>query len=51
MDNFDEKGVSQECAIRKALEPFDIQQFALAGPPSVIIPNGYVLSVVLLIHE
>ncbi len=51
MENFDEEEVSLERVIRKALEPFGLRQFTLAGPSSVIIQQDSLLSVMLLIHE
>jgi two-component sensor histidine kinase len=51
IDNFEEKEVSLERVVRKALEPFDVRQFAIAGPSSVIIAQDYLLSLMLLIHE
>jgi two-component sensor histidine kinase len=51
MENFEEKEVSLERVVRKVLEPFDVGQFAIAGPSSVIIPQEYLLSIMLLIHE
>ena len=51
MENFEEKEVSLERVVRKALEPFGTRQFALAGPSSVIMQQDYMLSVMLLIHE
>lgn len=51
MENFEEKDVSLESVVRKALEPFDVRQFAIAGPSTVIVAQEYLLALMLLIHE
>jgi two-component sensor histidine kinase len=51
MEDFTDQDIQLEKLIRTALEPFDLQQFVLAGPPSVIVPEDFVLPLLLLIHE
>jgi two-component sensor histidine kinase len=51
MEDFTDKDIQLEKLIRTALEPFDLQQFVLAGSPAVIVPEDFVLPLLLLIHE
>ena len=51
IENFEPKDLSAERLVRKALAPFEMQQFILAGSPSIVIPGDHALSLVLLIHE
>ena len=46
-----DKDISMEKLVGRALEPFDAEQFSLAGPSSVIVPQDFALSLMLLIHE
>jgi two-component sensor histidine kinase len=51
IENFEQKDLSAERLVRRALAPFEMQQFILAGSPSTVIPDDHALSLVLLIHE
>jgi two-component sensor histidine kinase len=51
MQNFEEKNIKLQNLVRKALEPFDVQRFVVAGSSSIIIPQDCALSLMLLIHE
>jgi two-component sensor histidine kinase len=46
-----DKDISVEKLVGRALEPFDASQFTLSGPSSVIVPQDFALSLMLLIHE
>ena len=51
MEHFEENELSAKRLIRTALEPFDFEQFVLAGSSSVVVREDFALSVMLLIHE
>jgi two-component sensor histidine kinase len=51
MEHSEAKDLSVERLVRTALEPFDLEHFVLAGPSSVMVPEDFALSVILLIHE
>lgn len=50
-DHLTGKDIGVENLVCRALEPFDMQQFAITGSSSLIVPQDYALSLMLLIHE
>jgi len=51
IENISDEDVGAEVLIKRALEPFGLQRFALEGSPSVMISPDVALSLMLLFHE